>query len=65
MNVEGNEVKPILVKVDLEHDCPANIPKAISDEMKAEMKLIVRGVKPKFDEMKIYHIKQETNLKIY
>ena len=42
MNVEGNEVKPILVKVDLEHDCPANIPKAISDEMKAEMKLIVR-----------------------
>ena len=43
MTVEGKGVKPVLVKVDLEHDCPANMPKAISDEMKAEMKLVVRA----------------------
>ena len=35
-------IKPILVKVDIEHDCPRNFPKAIADEMKFKMKEIVR-----------------------
>ena len=43
MDVEGKGDKPVLVKVDLEHDCPANIPKAIAEEMKAEMKTLVRS----------------------
>ena len=35
-------VKYVLVKVDTDHDCPQNMPKAIADEMKYNMKKMVR-----------------------
>ena len=43
MDVHGKGISPVLVKVDLEHDCPVNVPKAIAEEMKAEMKSLVRS----------------------
>ena len=35
-------IRPVLVKVDREHDCPLNTAKAIAEEMKSEMKELVR-----------------------
>ena len=32
-DVEGEGTKPILVKVDIEHECSMNVPKAIGEEM--------------------------------
>ena len=41
-DIPGKGVKTILVKVDNEHDCEMNVPKAIAEEMRHEMKEIVR-----------------------
>ena len=42
MNDEKSGTRPVLVKVDLVHDCPLNFAKAIANEMKSEMKDLVR-----------------------
>ena len=41
-DIPGIGVKAILVKVDSDHDCMLNVPKAIAEEMRHEMKEIVR-----------------------
>ena len=42
-DIPGKGIKNVLVKVDNEHDCIKNIPRAITDEMKYKMKEIVRN----------------------
>ena len=41
-DIPGQGVKSILVKFDREHECEINLPRAIADEMRHEMKEIVR-----------------------
>ena len=41
-DIPGKGMTNILVKVDNEHDCVINVPKARADEMRHEMKEIVR-----------------------
>ena len=35
--------KPVLVSYDLNHDCPLNIPRAVAEQMRHEMKELVRA----------------------
>ena len=41
-DVPGKGLKPFVEKVDRDHDCPTNIPKSIAEEMKHNMKELVR-----------------------
>ena len=41
-DIPGKGVKAILVKVDSDHDCVINVPKAIAEEMRHDMKELVR-----------------------
>ena len=41
-DIPGKGIKPILVRVDSEHECLINLAKAIAEEMRHEMKEKVR-----------------------
>ena len=42
-DVPEKGLKPMLVNVDTDHDCPLNVPRAVADQMRHEMKEIVRA----------------------